>query len=62
MESFCFASPGHESDRESSVGKGRITGPVAGLSTWVVSPWGAGGVDIHSVASGGIGFLSSCSF
>lgn len=67
MESVCFASPGHESDRESSAGKGRITGPVTGLvkpgsSTWVVSPSGAGGVDVHSIALAETDFISSCSF
>lgn len=31
MEFTSFASPGHESDRESSSGKGRIIGPVTGL-------------------------------
>lgn len=31
MEFLSFASPGHESDRERSLGKGRITGPVTGL-------------------------------
>lgn len=31
MELISFASAGHESDRESSSGKGRITGPVTGL-------------------------------
>lgn len=59
-----FASPGHESDRENSSGKGRITAPLAGLvksglSAWVFSLLR---LCIDPTASGGTGFPSLCSF